>query len=128
LGANKKRGSGVRALTKKDRDKIANFYRALAAGMMMFRPKAAELMELSADDAADAWLRWAEENDATRRWLLTWLEGTAVMNLIVIHLPLAFAFVPDSAWEKLPPVAQFMHPDMVIARMRATSMMDNDAA
>lgn len=114
LGGNKKRASGIRALTNKDRDKIANFYRVLAGGVTMFRPQAARLMELSADDAADAWMRWAEENDATRKWLLSFLEGSAIMGVVAVNVPILLAFLPDSMWEKLPLAARALHPDILV--------------
>jgi hypothetical protein len=119
LGSNKKRASGVRALTAKDREKIERFYKTLSGATLMIRPKAARLMELSAEEAADTWMRWAEENDATRKWILTLLEGNTVLALAVIHLPIVLAFIPDSTWEKLPPLFMASHPDVIIAAKEA---------
>jgi hypothetical protein len=115
LGTNKQRGSGVRALTTKDRAKIAGFYRGLAGAVMMFKPKAAKLIELSAEDAADKWMLWAEQNDATRKWLLSVLEGNAVVGIIAVHIPIILAFAPDRVWDQLPPIMHAMHPDVMIA-------------
>lgn len=126
LGSNKKARSGVRRLTDKDRDKIHGFYMSLAAGSLMFKPKASEIIRLSADEAADAWMEWAEENDNIRRWILRMMEGGALTHVIAINIPIAMAFIPDSVWEKLPPVLAVAHPDVIVDSLR--SKQNSDAA
>lgn len=117
LGGQKKARSGVRKLTDDDRDKIERWYFTGAASLMMFRPKASRMLALTAEEAADTWMQWADENDSVRRWILRFMEGGTAAHVFALHLPIAFAFVPDKVWEAMPPMMHMMHPDTVLAAM-----------
>lgn len=97
LGANVKRNSGVRALTKDDRDKIAALYTFGAAGVMPFRMKTAQIMAESADSCADAWMELAKKNDGVRRALLMLVEGGAIGAVVAAHLPILMSLLPENA-------------------------------
>lgn len=95
LGNNKKRGTGPRALVKKDVEKIAGLYQG--AGMMVipFRPDAGKLMVENADHCADCWREVCETNDSARRFILGMIEGGTWGKLIMAHLPIVIALLPD---------------------------------
>jgi hypothetical protein len=95
LGTNKRRGSGVRALTAKDRDKIVGLYVTVGFGVMMFRPPTAQVIATQAEPCADAWMELARENDGVRRALLFMIEGGAWGAVVVAHMPIVFAVLPE---------------------------------
>lgn len=101
LGANKKPRSGVRAMTDKDRDKVAQLYLAAAMGTMPFKPKVSQALATSADDCADAWVELAKENDSVRRILLMLIEGGAWGKLFAAHAPILMALLPDDAFANM---------------------------
>lgn len=94
LGNNKKRGSGVRKLTKADHAKIADMYRTGAFGVMPFNPQVAQVVVDNAEQCADAWYELADENDNVRRMILAMLEGSAWSKLLAAHMPIIIAAVP----------------------------------
>ena len=96
LGANRKRGSGVRALVTADRDKIVGLYVTCGFAVMMVKPEAAKAIAESAERCADAWVELAKENDAVRRAVLFIIEGGAWGAVIVAHMPIALALVPEN--------------------------------
>jgi hypothetical protein len=95
LGQNKKPRSGVRALTVKDKEKIATLYTFGAMGLMPFKQKAAQAMAQSADACAEAWYEMAQENDGVRRVLLMLIEGGAWGKVFAAHTPILIALLPD---------------------------------
>jgi hypothetical protein len=97
LGQNVNRNSGVRQLTKDDRDKIAALYTFGAAGIMPFRMKTAQAMAESAETCADAWVDLAKKNDSVRRVLLMLIEGGAIGALFAAHLPIIMTLLPETA-------------------------------
>lgn len=103
LGQNKKPRSGVRALTEKDKDKIASLYTFGAMGLMPFRPKAAQAMAQCAEKCADAWYELAKENDGVRRALLWLMEGGAWGGVVFAHTPILLALLPEGM---MPPMFQ----------------------
>lgn len=101
LGANKKPRSGVRALTEKDKEKIAGLYVAAAMGTMPFKPEVAQALATAADDCADAWYDLAKENDSVRRILLLIIEGGAWGKVFAAHVPILLALLPKDAFQGL---------------------------
>lgn len=94
LGANRKRASGVRQLTKSDHDKIEGLYITLGFGVMLVNQPAAQVIAEQATPCADAWVNLARENDGVRRILLFMIEGGAWGAVFVAHLPIMFALLP----------------------------------
>jgi hypothetical protein len=95
LGQNKKPRSGVRALTVKDKEKIASLYTFGAMGLMPFKQNAAMAMARSADACAEAWYEMAQENDGVRRALLMLIEGGAWGKVFAAHTPILIALLPE---------------------------------
>lgn len=132
IGENKKaRTPGLRKLTDEDRDKIASWY--MAGGMMVtaFRPNAGKLMALSAEDAANAWIEWADQNDSVRRWILKAVEGGSLGKILALNIPILLALaIPESVWKSdaLPPVLQLFNPEMAIAGLEMRDEMRRQAA
>lgn len=102
LGENKRRGSGVRKLTKKDLEQLKSYYGTMGFVLMPFNRKAAETCVESSQRCVDAWAELAESNDGVRRVILSMIEGGAWGRVIMAHIPLAWAFVPEHVQERLP--------------------------
>jgi hypothetical protein len=95
LGQNRKRASGVRQLTKSDHEKIEGIYITLGFGVMLVNQPAAQTIAEQATPCADAWVNLARENDGVRRALLFVIEGGAWGAVLVAHLPIVFALLPE---------------------------------
>lgn len=102
LGENRKRGSGVRQLTKADLKQLRSYYDSMAMMAMMVRPKAAQAISECADDCVERWEELAKQNDKMRKTILATLEGGAWSAVITAHLPIILACVPEKAYERLP--------------------------
>lgn len=102
LGENRKRGSGVRQLTKADLKQLRSYYDSMAMMAMMVRPKAAEAISECADDCVERWEELAKQNDKVRKTILATLEGGAWSAVITAHLPIILACVPEKAFDRLP--------------------------
>jgi hypothetical protein len=105
LGQNKTRASGVRQLTKDDRDKIEELYIMGAAGLMPFRMKTAQAVASQADSCADAWFELSKKNDSVRRAVLWFVETGVWGGLLAAHAPIAMSLVPEDTPDKF---AQWM--------------------
>lgn len=95
LGQNKRPRSGVRALTDKDEDKLAQLYTYASLGTMPFHQSGARAIAANAEGCARAWRTLADENDNVRRALLGILEGGAWSAVILAHMPIMVAFLPE---------------------------------
>lgn len=95
LGANRKRASGVRQLTKSDHEKIEGLYITLGFAVMLVNQPAAQTIAEQATPCADAWTNLARENDGVRRALLFVIEGGAWGAVLVAHMPIVFALLPE---------------------------------
>lgn len=95
LGDNRKRASGVRQLTNADQDKIVGLYVTVAMGVMLVKPDAAQVIATQAEQCAAAWRELAKDNDSVRRALLFLIEGGAWGAVMVAHLPIVVAFLPE---------------------------------
>lgn len=95
LGNNKKRASGVRQLTKQDREKIEQLYVTGAMVSMPFKPDIAKALANAAEDCAEAWFELSKENDGVRRTILMLIEGGAWGKVFAAHLPIFLAAIPN---------------------------------
>lgn len=97
LGNNKKRNSGVRALTNKDKEKLIGVY--VTAGMFItpLKPDAGYAIGNSAEECANAWFELAETNDNVRKTVLMLVEGGAWGRVMAAHLPIIMALIPANA-------------------------------
>lgn len=95
LGANRRRGSGVRALTKSDRERIVGLYVSIGFGVMMVNQPVARTIAEQSEACADAWIDLARENDSVRRALLFVIEGGAWGAVFVAHMPIMLALLPE---------------------------------
>jgi hypothetical protein len=104
LGNNRRRGSGVRALTKKDLDQLRGYYVALGFMLMPFNQRAAAAFadDETVDRCVDAWDELAKQNDGVRRGLLMLLEGGAWGLVFSAHMPIIWACIPQRALERMP--------------------------
>lgn len=109
LGENKKRGSGVRRLNKKDLEQLKSYYDTLSFVLMPFNRKAAETCAEGSQNCVDAWAELAESNDGVRKMLLSLIEGGAWGRVVMAHIPLAWAFVPEHVQERLPALMGIRH-------------------
>lgn len=104
LGNNRRRGSGVRQLTKKDLDQLRGYY--VAVGFMLMpvnrRAAAAFADEETIDRCVDAWDELAKQNDGVRRGLLMLLEGGAWGLVFSAHMPIIWACIPERTLQRLP--------------------------
>jgi hypothetical protein len=100
LGQNKTRASGVRQLTKDDRDKIEELYIMGAAGLMPFRMKTAQAVASQAESCADAWFELSKKNDGVRRAVLWFVETGVWGGLMAAHAPIAMSLMPEDSPDK----------------------------
>lgn len=101
LGANKARASGVRKLTNADIEKLAEVYRTAAFAVTLFHPRLGSAVSLQAEACAESWRGVAEENDRVRRAILALIEGGQWGSVVVAHLPLIIAALPESVVGRL---------------------------
>lgn len=100
LGTNSPARSPIRQLTAEDRDIIASHYRKIARIAVYFRPQLGHALEMQSDECADGWMRWAAKNVKVRKQLLAVVEGSAVTEVMMAHLPILMAVVPEKFVEQ----------------------------
>lgn len=91
-----------RRLTKSDQEKLAGLYGALGFGLMPFKPDVAQAVMESADTCAEAWIEVAEKNDNVRRILVGMIEGGSWGKLLLAHLPIIVAAMPENVGQVVP--------------------------
>lgn len=102
LGTNKKRGSGVRALTQADIEQLKSYYESLAFFMMLVNRDAATVCAEKAEECANAWADVAAQNDSVRKAILAMVEGGAWGKVIMAHIPIILPLIPPSMLDKIP--------------------------
>lgn len=103
LGTNKQRG-GPRAILKRDEEALTRYYILLGMGISPMRPQLGAALAAQAEECAKAWCDVAKENDSVRRVILWLVEGGAWGALLLAHLPIAIAAIPEQTWDRLPDV------------------------
>lgn len=94
LGTNKKRG-GPPQLVKADHTAIVAFYTMSAFALAPINTDAATAVADSAEKCADTWMELASKNDNVRKAIRALLEGSAWSAVIMAHLPIAMALIPE---------------------------------
>lgn len=114
LGANKATRSPVRKLTAADREKIEGVYAGVAllfaAPTPLYNEDAATALAAQAQPCADAWFNLAENNDTVRRIILMGVEGGAWGAVVVAHIPILMAFMPEHSKRAM--AMMFARPDV----------------
>lgn len=90
----------VRALKTEDIQGIAVLYQQLAMPVGMFHPKLGQAMAASAESCAVAWGALAEKNVGVRRFWLGVLEGGQWGQVILCHMPMFMAVVPEDVLQR----------------------------
>jgi hypothetical protein len=106
LGNNRKTRGGPRKLVKADVDRLAGVYVIIGMALMPMRPNLGAAFGQSAENCANAWAEWAEQNDAVRRTILWLIEGGAMGAVFFAHLPIIAAAIPE---DRLPPFLSMLN-------------------
>lgn len=95
LGKNSPARSSVRRLTDDDRVRMVSLYETVGSLAQPFRPNLAAAIELSKHRCVDSWMNLAEKNVKVRGKILAFLEGGEWTAVLMAHLPLFMAVVPE---------------------------------
>jgi hypothetical protein len=100
FGDNKKARGGPRKLVIADKERLTGIYVLIGMGVMPVNQKLGMAFGQQAETCAEAWFNWAEQNDAVRRTILWLIEGGAAGAVLMAHLPLIAAAIPE---DRMPP-------------------------
>lgn len=104
LGVNRKSTrSGVRKLVKADIETLARTYTIVGMGLSPVLPKVGNAFVIQAEACAQSWADVADQNDNVRRAILWLIEGGAWSAVLMAHLPILIAAVPE---DRLPSLLQ----------------------
>lgn len=95
LGKNSPARSSVRKLSDDDRARLVSMYETVATLAQPIRPALALAIHGSKEQCVDAWMNLAEKNVKVRAKILAFLEGGEWTAVLIAHLPLFMAVIPE---------------------------------
>jgi hypothetical protein len=95
LGKNSPARSSVRKLNDDDRVRLLSMYDTIGALAQPIRPALALAIQTSKEQCVDAWMNLAEKNVKVRAKILAFLEGGEWTAVLIAHLPLFMAVIPE---------------------------------
>lgn len=95
LGKNSPARSAVRKLTDDDRRRMIGVYDTIGNLARPIRPALSTAIEMSKERCVDSWCDLADKNVKVRAKILAFLEGGEWTAVLMAHLPLFMAVIPE---------------------------------
>lgn len=95
LGKNSPARSSVRKLSDDDRARLVSMYETVASLAQPIRPTLALAIHTSKEQCVDSWMNLADKNVKVRAKILAFLEGGEWTAVLIAHLPLFMAVIPE---------------------------------